>query len=151
MHFRFDVHINWPGSQSKEFVSSGHVVVEAVVVTAAASAGVVVVDEKCSDNLIVAIDVAATAMYDGDFDWAISDEPVNDWPFFTQNISQIPFSAVFQHKHGTTSNFIEEKLCVRNDSVRLVGKVNFTSICNLPHSASSLWSWQLGYWSHFCR
>lgn len=95
MHFRFVVHINWPGSHCREFVSScceavdrlrvDNVIKEAsplppssVVVN-----GALVV---CAGPILVV--GAFVVRVIGDLDHGTSEEPVKDCSFFTQNISQ---------------------------------------------------------------
>lgn len=76
MHFRFVVvHINWPDSHCKEFESIGNRAVVGVVLNRIAKDIVVV-------GVVVVVDEGL-----GDLDE--SDEPVNDWSFFTQNFSQV--------------------------------------------------------------
>lgn len=101
MHFRFVVHINWPGSQTKP--SEGSCVNAMVVVVLVVGVDVVVVvvawliDKVINDAAAMAVvageivDVVvafiAVVCVIGDFDRGVSDEPVKDWSVFTQNIS----------------------------------------------------------------
>lgn len=97
MHFRFVVHINWPGSQSKEFESScgaGDWLVLDKVIRATTLLLLLKLPlllwlllSVCGPTTTVVVIVVVCVI--GDFNRGTSAEPVKDWSFFTQNNSQI--------------------------------------------------------------
>lgn len=167
------MHINWPASHCREFVSSccceavdrlrvDNVIEEASSLPPSSVVVVVVVNGAlvvCAGPIFVvggAFDVRVI----GDLDHGTSEEPVKDWPFFTQNISQnsqliYAFTTIFCVWWLVECSGWRREihlLCIRIELVLLIKNISAPTLPPLlysPQSASSEWSGQWGCPSHF--